>query len=280
MVYLGFLSDIVINNILDLQDAFGMFSIGFLKTCVFYIIYSIICIKQTHKFNKMINESYISVMREENELMECIMIKHRMIKYNLYIVLFQTTLFIIGGTTISYLTQVGSDNPITEAFNFILDSFCLVLVLINLRPRDITFKYDGISVEFEDYNSIYKVSIKKDKLKSFYGLNSGMLDKDSFQGGNLVISADNIKTKDIDNVVIVNPYYISHEKDGNVSTAHSSIASLFEDDFTAYASDTSVDEKKPDSSGKEKHLLNNLSYGRRIKNDDIDLNIEPDFIYE
>lgn len=167
IVYLGFLSEIVINNIFMMKDVWDTVSVTFIKSSIFYIGYSILCIRKSVNLLSKINVEYLNMIIDDNNLVENILLKVFMIKTNLAVVISYATLYICGGFALS-LVYKNSDNPVILVYFFILDLISLIVLLFCLRPRELLFRYDGTNIEFEEYSHIYRATISTKKLQNFY----------------------------------------------------------------------------------------------------------------
>lgn len=217
MVYLVFLSDIIIDNIINIEDIDEVLGAVFIKTSVFYIVFGLICTYQSLKLLKVIDLKYIKTLVDENDLMICILSKYTLIKYNFILVITNIFLYITGNLIISISTQMGTNNPILVSYNFFIDSMCLVFLLYLVRPTQILKKFDNTTFEFEEHTKIYKVKISKKKLKKLYknlGVNTkdliirsskrtscGLKVSDNKENSNNVNSSNNISRNTINNKI-------------------------------------------------------------------------------
>ena len=164
IVYVGFLSDLIINNILLIEDIFKYLNFGMVKTSLFYLIYMIIVIKQTYKIVKKANLEYLELIGTQDELTQTILLKISILKWNLVIVTSYTCLYIFGNYFLSFYYK-DSNSLYAVVFNITIDFMILFASLINLRPRKLLFTYEGVNFQFEEFNSIYSLKIKTKKVK-------------------------------------------------------------------------------------------------------------------
>jgi hypothetical protein len=163
LVYIGFLSDLIINNILTIGDLFGFLEFGLVKTSAFYLIYLIIVTKQSYKILKGANISYLENIGVLDELTQAVLLKIKILRWNLVIVISYVIVFICGNFGIAFYNYK-SNLLYSDMFNVILDIITLICLLINLKPRKLLFLYESVNFEFEEFDSILKVKIKKKKL--------------------------------------------------------------------------------------------------------------------
>lgn len=210
IVYLGFLSEIVINNIFMLKDVWDMISVTFLKSSIFYICYSVLCIRKTMNVLSKINVEYLNMIIDDNNLVESILLKVFMLKVNLVVVISYTILYIFGGFVLT-LTYKDSSNPVISVFFFILDLTSLAIILFFLRPRELLSRYDGTNIEFEEYSHIYRACISNKKLQGFY-------EKEEREMMSLNMTSIEVKDtlKEDELIIVLNPLYaeISEDKSG------------------------------------------------------------------
>lgn len=161
------------------------------------MLYLVIVSKQTYKILQKSNSNYLATIAAEDELTQAIILKISLVKWNLIIVILNVFMFIGGNLGLAFAFRK-SDTLYSQIYNITLDICILSLVLINLRPRKLLFLFESVNFEFEEYNSILKVNVKKKKIINIY---KKLIDKTEIQGTSsqtkvesLVISSSLSKT--------------------------------------------------------------------------------------
>lgn len=162
MIYLIFLSDIILNNIVTVKQV-GYFSFEYLKNCILFIVIMVISSVKSYRVLSQINKNHIKLLEsiDNDRLMKCIIIKYNQIKNNMKILYLHTSLYIIGNLIICLYTQ-SSMTGLHLIFNSTVSSLGLIAILINLRSREIIHSFDNNDIAFIlEENLVFKVNPSK-----------------------------------------------------------------------------------------------------------------------
>ena len=110
---------------------------------------------------------YLRIIESNDDLTKTIMLKLRILKFNLFIVVSYSFTYIFGNYSINY-KFMKADTIYNDWFNSTLDIIMLVLTIINLRSRRLLYLYEGVSFNFIEFNSIFNVKIKSKNINKFY----------------------------------------------------------------------------------------------------------------
>lgn len=231
VVYICFLIDLVIGNVITINDLFGILDFKFLKNCVFYTFFCGIVIKQSITIALSSRSEYYGSVENLDELTETVLLKIRIIRVNSILVCLYTLSYIIGNISID-IYYSHSNSVCSLVFNLYIDFIILFSALYNLKPNRLLFLYEAVALTFNEFNVVYKVRLISkniDSISNFLANTNTDSTNDSFMNIksisivknlknnkrciNLNISKElsnedlkNIKKEETYNILILNPF--------------------------------------------------------------------------
>lgn len=289
VVYICFLIDLVIGNVITINDLFGILDFKFLKNCVFYTFFCGIVIKQSIVIALSSRSEYYGSVENLDELTETVLLKIRIIRVNSILVCLYTLSYIIGNISID-IYYSHSNSVCSLVFNLYIDFIILFSALYNLKPNRLLFLYEAVALTFNEFNVVYKVRLISkniDSISNFLANTNTDSTNDSFMNNkstsivknlknnkrciNLNISKalsnedlKNIKKEETYNILILNPFvsmnniksYTKSQFINSVNDCNTSISSNSLLDKSILSEDTTFNYKN--------QVMSNLVLGKII----------------
>lgn len=273
LVYICFLIDLVIGNVITINDLFGILDFKFLKNCLFYSFFCSLVIKQSISIAFSTQSNYYSSVENLDELTETVLLKIRIIRVNSILVCFYTLSYIIGNIFIA-IHYSKSNSICANVFNLFIDFIVLFISLFNLKPHRLLFLYETVALTFEEFNIVYKVKIIGKKVVS---LVSKLLNYENNEGNSnkkknikLSISKDlsskelkKIKEEENSIILILNPYLPNKIR----SSRNSLVINKSDESNTSISSKSSFNDDEKGVSNKNEasnHSMSNMIIGKII----------------
>lgn len=280
VVYICFLIDLVIGNVITIDDLFGILDFKFLKNCMFYTFFCGIVIKQSIAIALSSRSDYYGSVENLDELTETVLLKIRIIRVNSIIVCLYALSYIIGNITIDiYYSK--SNSVCSLVFNLYIDFIILFSALYNLKPDRLLFLYEAVALTFNEFNVVYKVRLISKNINSITNflansnsdaINDAIINvkstsifknsKNNKRYINLNVSKalsnddlKNIKKEETYNILILNPFVSMNNINNNatserksqyinsVDDSNTSISSNSLLDKTNFSEDTTINYK-------------------------------------